>query len=149
MRYTYCNCEKCRQSQEPHFYRLDVLRQFVEDRENHIQYQKSYRMVDVLGLMDDVIARSQPAKAAQAELVPGGQRSSEHPSAPSLRQMLIDHFNDSELNDLCFDLGIEYTDLPGEGRADKARELVAHVQRRGRTAELVALCRQFRPDANW
>ncbi len=57
-----CNCEKCKPSQEPHFYPLDVLRKFAEDRQDRIQCQKSYRMVDVLGLIDDVITRSQPAR---------------------------------------------------------------------------------------
>ena len=49
-----CNCAKCKSSQEPHFYPADVLRQFIEDAEEHIQCQKSYRMVAVRGLLDDV-----------------------------------------------------------------------------------------------
>jgi hypothetical protein len=106
-------------------------------------------MVDVLGLIDDVITRSRPDETAQAGLAPGGQRFSERVYAARLRQMLVEHFSDNKLNDLCFDLGIDYKDLPGEGRADKARELVAHVRRHGHTAELVALCRQLRPDVNW
>ena len=53
-----------------------------------------------------------------------------------LRQDLLDRFNDQELRDLCFDLGIEYDDLPPGGRADKARELVAYCERRRSLAEL-------------
>ncbi|MCA1620260.1 MAG: leucine-rich repeat domain-containing protein [Acidobacteria bacterium] len=49
-----CNCAKCKSSQEPHFYPAEVLRQFMDDAEEHIQCQKSYRMVAVRGLLDDV-----------------------------------------------------------------------------------------------
>jgi internalin A len=52
-----CNCTKCKSSQEPHFYPFEVLRQFMEDRQEHIQCQKSYQMVDVGRLIDDVIDR--------------------------------------------------------------------------------------------
>jgi internalin A len=137
-----CNCEKCKQSQEPHFYPLDVLRQFAEDRRDGIQCHKSYDMVNVLGLIDDVITRSRPAEA-------DGHRSREQLSASGLRQMLIEHFSNSELNDLCFDLGIDYESIKGQAKSDKARELIAHVRRHGRTDELIQLCRRLRPNANW
>jgi internalin A len=51
-----CNCAKCKNSQEPHFYPLEILRQFMDDRQD-IQCQKSYRMVDVRALVDDVLER--------------------------------------------------------------------------------------------
>lgn len=54
-----------------------------------------------------------------------------------LYQSLIDRFSKEELRTLCFDLGVEYEDLPGEGRAAKARELVAHLDRRDRLSELI------------
>jgi nucleoside phosphorylase len=53
-----------------------------------------------------------------------------------LRQSLVDHFNDQELRDLCFDMDIDYESLPGEGKASKARELVAFCERRGQISEL-------------
>jgi internalin A len=52
-----CNCAKCKDSQEPHFYPFETLRKFTEDRQNLIQCQKSYQMVDVLSLIDDVMDR--------------------------------------------------------------------------------------------
>lgn len=52
-----CNCTKCRNSQEPHFYPFEILQQFVDDRQKLIQCQKSYQMVDVRELIDDVIDR--------------------------------------------------------------------------------------------
>jgi hypothetical protein len=54
-----CNCATCKSSPEPHFYPLAVLRRFIEDRQSRIQCQKSYEMVDVLGLVDDVVGREQ------------------------------------------------------------------------------------------
>ncbi len=52
-----CNCAKCKNSQEPHFYPLETLRQFMDDRQERIQCQKSYQMIDVRGLVDDVLER--------------------------------------------------------------------------------------------
>ncbi|MGZ7246537.1 hypothetical protein ACXWO4_10800, partial [Streptococcus pyogenes] len=37
----------------------------------------------------------------------------------------------------------------GQGKADKARELIAYVRRYGRVNELVTLCRHLRPHADW
>ncbi|MEA2176586.1 MAG: hypothetical protein QOD00_4178 [Blastocatellia bacterium] len=50
-----CNCVKCKDSQDPHFYPFEVLLQFIEDGQERIQCQKSYQMVDVRGLIDDVV----------------------------------------------------------------------------------------------
>jgi hypothetical protein len=52
-----CNCAKCKNNQEPHFYPFEVLQQFVDDGQEGIQCQKSYQMVDVRGLIDDVIEK--------------------------------------------------------------------------------------------
>ena len=50
-----CNCDKCKDSQEPHFYSFDTLLKFWEDRRD-IQCQNSYEMINVRGLLDDAIA---------------------------------------------------------------------------------------------
>lgn len=50
-----------------------------------------------------------------------------------------------ELYTLCFQLNINYDDLPGETRRDKARELIAYCNRNGRLAELSQLLAQKRP----
>ncbi|MEH1819178.1 MAG: COR domain-containing protein [Nostoc sp.] len=60
-----CNCDTCKDSQEPHFYPFEILRQFVADRQERIQCQKSYQMVNVLGLIDDVMDRKELLKAEQ------------------------------------------------------------------------------------
>jgi len=52
----------------------------------------------------------------------------------TLRRMLDDQFDLEEIKNLCFDLGIDFDDLRGEGK--KAREVVAYCQRRGRLQDL-------------
>jgi len=59
------------------------------------------------------------------------------------------HFNQSELRDLAFQVGIDYDNLPGDNKADKARELVQYLERRGRSPELVAMCLRQRPNVDW
>jgi hypothetical protein len=66
-----------------------------------------------------------------------------------LRQVLDGRFGVGELRTFCFDLGIDYDDLPGESKADKARELVSYVERHGRLSDLVALGKARRPDIPW
>jgi len=58
-------------------------------------------------------------------------------------------FGDEDLHSLCFDLGVDYADLPAEGKDGKARELVAYMDRRSRLPELVAMCRKLRPNVEW
>jgi GTPase SAR1 family protein len=68
-----CDCAKCKSSQGPHFYPAEVLWQFNDDGQEHIQCQKSYMMVAVRGLLDDVASdargharRSEPGEAMSA-----------------------------------------------------------------------------------
>ena len=66
-----------------------------------------------------------------------------------IRILLSTRFSEEELRTLTFDLGIDYDDLPGKGKADKARELVAYLQRRNRIGKLVSLASRIRPDISW
>ena len=61
-----------------------------------------------------------------------------------LLQWLLAQFSDGELRTLCFELGVEYEDLGGRGRAENARELIALLERRGRLPELIARFRKRR-----
>ena len=55
-----CNCSACKDSQEPHFYPYNELREFISNGQPEIQCRKKpYKMVDVLGLIDDVIGKKQ------------------------------------------------------------------------------------------
>lgn len=67
----------------------------------------------------------------------------------NLRKILVEYFTEGELRTLCFNLTVDYDSLPGEGKTDKARELVIHLENRGRIPELVKLGRQQRPNVSW
>ena len=49
-----CNCTTCNGSQTPHFYPLQILYKFRDDRQHQIQCQASYEMVSVRELIDDI-----------------------------------------------------------------------------------------------
>lgn len=66
-----------------------------------------------------------------------------------LRQNLIEYFSASELQTLCFDMGVDYDLLPGEGKEDKARELIYYVIRRGLVPEFINTCFRLRPHVSW
>jgi hypothetical protein len=66
-----------------------------------------------------------------------------------LRQILATHFDEGELRTLCFDLHIDYDDLPGAGKVNKARELVAYLERHGQIPNLLEVGKQLRPDVVW
>jgi hypothetical protein len=64
-----------------------------------------------------------------------------------LRKILVEYFNDGELRDICFELDVAYESLPGMGKRDKARELVAECQRKGKMVQLTSICTRERPHA--
>lgn len=66
-----------------------------------------------------------------------------------LRHLVITHFNESELHDLCFDLSVDYENLAGNMKSDKARELINYCQRHDRIPRLLHMCRQLRPTVLW
>jgi hypothetical protein len=66
-----------------------------------------------------------------------------------VRELLAFHFNEGELRSLCADLGIDYDDLPGSSKADKARELVLYCERHGRLDDLIKRCRTLRSNVDW
>ncbi|MFW9259029.1 COR domain-containing protein [Nostoc sp. CALU 546] len=56
-----CNCKNCEGSRTPHVYYMDVLYRFRYARQYEIQCQKSFQMVDVRRLIDDVMFQSAKA----------------------------------------------------------------------------------------
>ena len=66
-------------------------------------------------------------------------------SPTDLHHFVEQRFNDEELRTLCFDVDVDYDSLRGEGKAAKARELVALAERTGRLAEVEAAVRRMRP----
>jgi tetratricopeptide (TPR) repeat protein len=70
----------------------------------------------------------------------------EHAHLTQLRHILTERFDEGELRTLCFDLGVDYDSLPDRGKANKARELVAYLERRDRILELIEMGQRLRPD---
>jgi hypothetical protein len=66
-----------------------------------------------------------------------------------LRQVLSDYFSEEEIRTLCFDLSIDYDDLPATGKANKVRELVKYLERRDRIPDLESAVRRQRPNIPW
>ncbi len=66
-----------------------------------------------------------------------------------LRFQIATHFNSEEQRDLCFELGIDYDDLPAQTNSGKARELVMSLYRQERIPELIELSIKKRPKVTW
>jgi Effector-associated domain 7 len=62
-----------------------------------------------------------------------------------MRDNLVNLFDDTDLQDLCFDMGIDYESLPGRNKRDKAREIVSYCDRRGIGFELQEIISRLRP----
>ena len=55
-----CNCESCRGSQKPYLYPFNELRDFISNGQVEIQCRrKPYKMVNILGLIDDIMSFKQ------------------------------------------------------------------------------------------
>jgi hypothetical protein len=71
------------------------------------------------------------------------------PYLTNIYELLIAHFNESELKTLCFNLAIDYESLNAIGKADKARELVRHCLRHDLLQELQSTVIKQRPHISW
>jgi hypothetical protein len=60
----------------------------------------------------------------------------ESPTKVGLARFLEAYFDKEDLKNLCFDLGVDYENLPGQKKESKARDLVSHMEKRGRLEEL-------------
>lgn len=67
----------------------------------------------------------------------------------ALRQGLIATLSLNELQTLCFELGVDYECIAGEGKAGKARELVLFFERTGNLGQLLTYCQTARPNYPW
>jgi len=59
---------------------------------------------------------------------------------------LRDRTSAEDIRNLCFLLNLDYDTLPGDGRSAKAREIVAHFDRREDLDTLATALHQLRPD---
>lgn len=63
-----------------------------------------------------------------------------------LRKLLIQHYSLDEFRTLCFDLGILYDNLGGDGLVGKVRELLLLIGRQHRFDEFLKHIQAERPD---
>lgn len=65
-----------------------------------------------------------------------------------LLRAINDSFSEDDLRDLCFELRLDFENLPGTVKKDKVRELIIHFDRRKRVNVLVAAFSELRPQVN-
>lgn len=67
----------------------------------------------------------------------------------NLHELIRSSFNEEEVKDLCYELGVDYEDLPALGKAGKVRELIVYCQKNGRISPLLTACQTARPHVEW
>jgi len=101
------------------------------------------RASEIIGTEDE------PATLPVASLTPGGGARVSLDQG-LFRQLLSHHFSLDELKTLCFDLEIEYDNIPGEQTRDAfSRELILYAIRNGLTLKLIVLAINSRPKVDW
>lgn len=106
------------------------------------------------------IAGSQPVDQIETGLELLSQRSTNRATAAlrispleseselaKLRQKIADLFNEDDVKNICFDLGVDYDALSGDNKIAKIRELISHMKRRGELQKLIEKCIKERPHA--
>ncbi|MCP5095145.1 MAG: AAA family ATPase [Chloroflexi bacterium] len=66
------------------------------------------------------------------------------PEPGTLRQILLHHFTVEELRNLCFDMDLDFEELPGREKGSKARSIVEYWRNRRELEKLVAAIRRER-----
>lgn len=66
-----------------------------------------------------------------------------------LKELMVRYFNKEELEDLCFDLGIDKDNLPNATKQELAKETILYCERHDKLDRLLEICRKQRPHAEW
>lgn len=66
-----------------------------------------------------------------------------------LHNAMCKHLDDGDIRTLCFGLGVDYEDLGGDGKNDRARELLLTIIRERRLDSLMVQLVQLRPQIKW
>lgn len=90
------------------------------------------------------------ARGAAAEQAATPIAADDKSSQGALREMIVEHFEESELITLCYDLGVDYNaDIRAERKAVSVINLIEHFRNRGRLNELLAAMKAKRPHLDW
>jgi hypothetical protein len=85
----------------------------------------------------------------RATALASGGRTSDERLLSTLRQILDTCFDGGDLQVLCFDLGVNYDNLPSDRRANEARGLIRYLECPGCIRDLVEVGKHLRPDILW
>lgn len=66
-----------------------------------------------------------------------------------LLHILDKFFSEGEIHELAFKLGVDFENLPGDRKIDKAQSLIYYLSRRGRLGKLITAVREERPNLPW
>ncbi len=66
-----------------------------------------------------------------------------------LRRILVQYFSEEELQTICYDLRVDYDELPGDSKTQKAVSLIIHLTRQDKVEQLITICSQERPNVPW
>ncbi|MCB8988954.1 MAG: hypothetical protein H6661_14530 [Ardenticatenaceae bacterium] len=78
-----------------------------------------------------------------------GQSAEQTEETDHLLHVLDRFFDLAEIGELAFRLNVDFDNLAGERKADKARALICYLERRGRLDELIDAIREARPSLPW
>lgn len=110
----------------------ETLAEMATEKKNSL----STRMLAVTHFYTDVLDHSQAGNVAQNRI--------------QLRQLIDRHFNKTELEELCFIMGLDPEDvLPDAVKREQIRETILFCDRHGLIADLLRACSHERPRVNW
>jgi len=66
-----------------------------------------------------------------------------------LRDLLDTLFSLDDIRALCFNLGIDFDNLPGDTKVMRAQNLILYCEQRGRTDDLIRCARTVNPNMPW
>lgn len=66
-----------------------------------------------------------------------------------LRELMKQDFNMPELNELCYEIGVDIEELRGGTKTEMVQELILHCERSGSSHILLERCNEKRPNTKW
>jgi hypothetical protein len=66
-----------------------------------------------------------------------------------LREALMKHFNESDIRQICFDLGVDFEKLSGDNKVDLVISLIEEFNNQGKIPELIQACSMVRENVSW
>lgn len=113
----------------------DLLRQRIAELEREMMDFRT-SMARLLSGLYETVHRLETSQSEQTR----------YENLKKLRDCIIEHFDMGEFKTMCFELGVSYDQLDGDGLSDKAREFVLYMNRLGRCPDVIKYCNETRPN---